>query len=112
MIPRKRKCNELAKGWMNMSLKDHIMQDLSRVIDPETGLSVVRMGLVYGLDVDENEGNVHVIFRPTSYFCPLAFKLAVDIRDAIKEVPGVNSLRVEVADFARAKELNQLLTEG
>lgn len=94
-----------------MGLKDHIMQELSSVIDPETGLSVVRMGLVYELDVDESAGDVHVIFRPTSYFCPLAFKLAVDIRDTIKRVPGVNSLRVEVADFARAKELNQLLSE-
>jgi metal-sulfur cluster biosynthetic enzyme len=87
------------------------MQDLSHVIDPETGLSVVRMGLVYELDVDEGAGDVRVIFRPTSYFCPLAFKLALDIRDTIKKVPGVNSLRVEVADFARAKELNQLLSE-
>jgi metal-sulfur cluster biosynthetic enzyme len=94
-----------------MLTKDQIMQDLSGVIDPETGLSVVRMGLVYALDVDEKAGDVRVIFRPTSYFCPLAFKLAVDIRDTIKRVPGVNSLRVEVADFARAKELNELLLD-
>lgn len=95
-----------------MCLRDLIMQELARVIDPETGLSVVRMGLVYDLDVDEKAGNVHLIFRPSSYFCPMAFKLAVDMRDAVKAVPGVNSLRVEVADFARANELNQLLARG
>ncbi|RJP23836.1 MAG: metal-sulfur cluster assembly factor [Candidatus Abyssobacteria bacterium SURF_5] len=95
-----------------MTLKDHIMRGLAQVIDPETGLNVVRMGLVHEVSIDETQGNVHVLFRPTSYFCPLAFRLAVDIRDALKAVPGVNSAKVEVADFIHARELNQVLSGG
>jgi metal-sulfur cluster biosynthetic enzyme len=87
------------------------LQNLARVIDPETGLSIVRMGLVCDLNVDENEGNVHIIFRPTSYFCPMAFKVAIDIQNTVKEMPGVNSLRVEVVNFARSNELNKLLAD-
>jgi len=55
---------------------------------------------------------VHLVFRPTSFFCPMAFKLAVDIRDAIKKVSGVASVKIEVRDFARANELNALLEEA
>ncbi|GAB4348224.1 MAG: metal-sulfur cluster assembly factor [Candidatus Abyssubacteria bacterium] len=87
------------------------MQKLASVIDPETRLNVVRMGLVHELEVDETTGTVRIVFRPTSYFCPMAFKLAAEIRDAVKAVPGVNSLRVKVKDFARAEELNRLLAE-
>ena len=92
-----------------MSLQNRIMQRLSRVVAPETGLGILRMGLVRDFVVDEQTGDVHLIFRPSSFLCPMTFKLAVDIKDAIKGIAGVNSLRITVEDFARARELNHLL---
>ena len=82
---------------------------MSRVVAQETGLGILRMGLVRDLVVDEQTGDVHLIFRPSSFLCPMTFKLAVDIKDAMRGVAGVNSLRMTVEDFARARELNHLL---
>ena len=42
---------------------------MSKVIDPETGIDVVRMRLVEDLEVDE-AGRVRYRFRPSSPFCP------------------------------------------
>lgn len=94
-----------------MDLKERIEQELSEVIDPETGLSVVRMGLIRDMKVDSGKGAVSLIFRPTSYFCPMAFKLAVDIRNAVVSVPGVRTVAIRAEDFARANELNEILAE-
>lgn len=92
-------------------MRDRIMQKLEDVTDPETGLNVVRMGLVRDLRVDEEKGDVRLIFRPTSFFCPMAFKLAVDIQNAIRCVDGVGAIKIEVENFARAEELTQLLAD-
>ena len=95
-----------------MGLYDQIMRKLSDVIDPETGLSVVRMGLIHDLSLEQKTGKVHLVFRPTSYFCPLAFKLAGDIQNAIQEIVDVSAVTITVEDFARAKDLNRLLANS
>ena len=93
-------------------MRDRIMQKLEGVTDPETGLNVIRMGLVRDLRVEEEKGDVRLVFRPTSFFCPMAFKLAADIQNAIKCVDGVGAIKIEVENFERAKELTQLLENG
>jgi metal-sulfur cluster biosynthetic enzyme len=94
---------------MKKPLEARILENLSQVLDPETGLNVVRMGLVESLQIDEASGDVRLVFRPTSFFCPLAFRLAVDMKHAVQETCGVKSATVVVENFARAHELNQLL---
>jgi len=94
-----------------MSLQDQILKSLSEVVDPETGLSVVRMGLVRDLKVEEGSGKVSLAIRPTSFLCPMAFKLGAEIRDAVRSVAGVSNVDITVENFARAKELNLLLAK-
>lgn len=86
-----------------------IEERLSEVIDPETGLDVGRMDLVHDLRVEG--GRVTLVFRPTSPVCPMAFKLAADIRDAIRSVPGVSRVTIKVENFRRAAELESLLED-
>lgn len=45
---------------------------LTRVIDPETHLSIVAMGLVYSVDVKPNGDRVHIQYTLTTPLCPLA----------------------------------------
>lgn len=94
-----------------MSMQDQILYKLSEVADPETGLNVIRMGLIRDISFEEKTGEVHLAFRPTSFFCPMAFKLGVDIRDTVKGIAGVNKVDIKVENFARAKELNELLAQ-
>ncbi len=85
-----------------------IMKHLESVIDPETGADVLRMRLVQDLQVSE-DGLVTYIFQPSSPLCPIAVTLAMNIIEAIKEVPGVSGQDIKVTGYIYADELNKTL---
>lgn len=89
-------------------LKAAILEKLSGVIDPETGMDVIRMQLVLDLEVDA-EKNVSYKFRPSSPLCPIAVPLAVSILEAIQEIKEVRQQEIEVIDYIQADQLNQML---
>ena len=84
---------------------------MSQVIDPETGVDVMRMRLIEDLVVDARSGSVSYKFRPSSPLCPLAVHLALSIRQAVAQVPGVHEQQIEVVGYVGADELNVLLVE-
>ena len=92
----------------NSDLVQSIVDRLSTVMDPETGVDVMRMKLVLDLEVTES-GNVSYRFRPSSPLCPIAVPLALGIIEAIKEVPGVKHQQVTVTDYVEADQLNEIL---
>jgi len=91
------------------SLRQRIVERLSGVIDPETGVDVIRMRLIEELEVDEHSGQVRYTFRPSSPFCPLAVTLALDIRQAVAEVHGVTGQKISVEGYVGAEQLTELL---
>lgn len=92
------------------ALREAILQRLSSVIDPETGVDVLRMRLIEELEVDE-EGVVRYKFRPSSPLCPIAIPLALSIREAVAGVEGVARQEIGVVGYIKAEELNALLRE-
>ena len=92
------------------TLRETILDRLSTVIDPETGVDVIRMRLIEDLAVDEG-GLVSYRFHPSSPLCPLAIPLALSIREAIAEVEGVCQQQIEVVGYLQAAELNAMLDE-
>ena len=88
-----------------------VIQQLQQVIDPETGVEVVRMRLIEDLTVDET-GTVRYRFRPSSPLCPLAVTLALQIKEAVAQVEGVTGQEIEVTGYVGARALNALLKEG
>ena len=91
-------------------LRAAILRRLTRVIDPETGVDIVRMRLIEDLAVDE-QGRISYTFRPSSPLCPIAVPLAIEIRRAVREVPGVTSQATRVEGYVRGDELTVLLRE-
>jgi metal-sulfur cluster biosynthetic enzyme len=94
-----------------MELEQAINERLRQVIDPETGADVMRMRLIEDLRVDGDTGRVSYRFRPSSPLCPLAVHLALSIRAAVAEVPGVTEQQIEVVGYVGEDELNDLLKE-
>lgn len=94
---------------MDMTLREQILMRLVEVIDPETGVDVLRMRLVEDLVVDEASGVVTYCFRPSSPLCPLAHSLAVDIKRAVAGAPGVTGQQITVAGYVKAEELTALI---
>ena len=91
-----------------MELREKIIQRLKEVIDPETLVDVVSMGLIKNLNVTE-EGNVSLEFQPSSSVCPLALPLALDIENALKTLSEIRDLSVTIRDHQMAVELNRYL---
>ena len=96
----------------SIELKHNITERLRQVIDPETGVDVMRMRLIEDLEVDGETGQVSYKFRPSSPLCPLAVHLVLDIRKSVAEVPGVTDQEIEVVGYVGADDLNELLREG
>jgi len=92
------------------SLEETILKRLRSVIDPETNVDVVRMRLVENLWVDAL-GKVRYTFRPSSFVCPIAVSLAMDIKKAVAEVPGVRSQEIAVEGYLAAAELETLINQ-
>ena len=93
-----------------MGLLEKIEESLCQVMDPETGMDVMRMKLVRDLRVGQ-EGDVELTFRPSSVLCPLGFQLGINIKEAVLDVPGVRSVKVNVDGFIHADQLRTLLAE-
>jgi metal-sulfur cluster biosynthetic enzyme len=91
-------------------LKTAILERLKTVIDPETNTDVVRMRLVENLWVDEL-GKVRYTFRPSSFVCPIAVMLAIEIKKAVAEVPGVTSQEIAIEGYLMAEELENLINK-
>ena len=61
--------------------------------------------------VISEDGEVAYTFRPSSYFCPLAVSLSMEILRAVSEVEGVTRQKVAVEDYLQADVLVKLLDE-
>ncbi len=91
-------------------LRKVILERLKTVIDPETGVDVVRMRLIEDLAADK-DGKVTYKFRPSSPFCPIAVPLSMLIHDAIADIPGVTGQDLEIVGYIQAEELSELLRQ-
>jgi metal-sulfur cluster biosynthetic enzyme len=72
-----------------------IRRALRKVKDPELNLDLVVLGLVYGIEV-QDEGHVRASISLTSPFCPAASQILDEARTAIEAVDGVKSAEVEL----------------
>ena len=85
-----------------------IIERLKTVMDPDTNTDVVRMRLVENLLADAL-GKVRSTFRPSSFVCPIAVMLAVNIKIAVADVPGVISQEIAVEGYLMANDLGKLI---
>lgn len=76
-------------------LSDRARDALRGVIDPELGLDVVALGLVYGVVVSES-GDVEVKLTMTTPACPLGEQIVEDAERRLRAVDGVRSAHVEL----------------
>ncbi|MBO8156259.1 MAG: metal-sulfur cluster assembly factor [Bacillaceae bacterium] len=80
---------------MDKALEDNIMGALENVIDPELGIDIVNLGLVYGVELDE-KGTCTVNMTLTAMGCPLAATIEQDVKRAVSDIPEVNEVNVNI----------------
>ncbi|HJV17089.1 MAG TPA: metal-sulfur cluster assembly factor [Bacillales bacterium] len=80
---------------MNEELKENIMGALELVIDPELGVDIVNLGLVYNVEMDE-AGKLLVTMTLTSMGCPLAGTIVEQVKRAVTDIPEVKNVDVSI----------------
>lgn len=76
------------------TVEERIWKALKGVIDPELGVSIVDMGLVY--DVRYEGGEAEVEMTLTSPGCPLAPVIDKKVREAVSGIDEIKNIRVEI----------------
>lgn len=80
---------------MDEALKENIMGALENVIDPELGIDIVNMGLIYDVDLDD-AGLCTITMTLTSMGCPLAGHIEADVRGVLADIPQVKEIDVNI----------------
>jgi metal-sulfur cluster biosynthetic enzyme len=80
---------------MGQQLEQAIYKKLEYVIDPELHVDIVNLGLIYGIDIDE-ENNVEVTMTMTSMGCPVAGEIVSEVKFALVMMEELNGVEVKV----------------
>ena len=79
-----------------VQIKTRILESLEQVIDPELGIDIVNLGLIYEIRFDESTGETEIDMTLTTMGCPLADLLTDQIYDAMSDVPEVTKTEVKL----------------
>ena len=81
-------------GSSDAPTREQVLEALGGVLDPELGMSVVELGLIYGIDIVN--GAVNITMTLTAPGCPVHDVMPAWIRQAVSAVPGVQSVDVRI----------------
>ena len=73
---------------------EQVTQALREVFDPELGMSIVELGMVYGVDI--SGGAVMVTMTLTAPGCPIHDVMSHWVKDAVAKIPGVERVEVTI----------------
>jgi len=74
---------------------DQVRTSLKQCMDPEVPISIVDLGLIYGIDISDSD-DVDIKMTMTTQGCPLHETLVQDVTRFVKKVPGVKNVNVNV----------------
>ncbi|HUD18990.1 MAG TPA: metal-sulfur cluster assembly factor [Patescibacteria group bacterium] len=78
-----------------MVTKKQVESVLDKIPDPEIGVSILQLGLIYRIEIDK-KGNVRVVMTLTTLGCPLFDQIAEPIKDTVGAIKGVKKVEVEL----------------
>jgi metal-sulfur cluster biosynthetic enzyme len=75
--------------------KEDVREGLKQVYDPEIGINIVDLGLVYDADISDG-GDVLVTMTLTSLGCPLGPVIVQEVQGALREFPNIGDIDVKL----------------
>lgn len=77
----------------DLEVEDQVMVMLEHVIDPEIGIDIVNLGLIYEIDVKEDI--CHILMTLTTPHCPLLDVIEADIYQNVTAIEKINQVDIE-----------------
>ncbi len=78
-----------------MVKKEDVVEVLKTVFDPEIPVNVWDLGLIYGIEIEEN-GDISITMTLTAPGCPLASSISYAVQDRVKTLKGVGDVKVDL----------------
>jgi len=78
-----------------LQLETEIVKVLKNIYDPEIPVNIYDLGLIYEINVDE-DNNVKMLMTLTSPNCPIADQLLEEVEQKVKAIDGVRSLNLKL----------------
>jgi FeS assembly SUF system protein len=78
-----------------LELEDAIVKMLKTVYDPEIPVNIYDLGLIYGVETDEDK-NATITMTLTAPACPAADFIVEDVRMKIESIEGVKSVNINL----------------
>jgi metal-sulfur cluster biosynthetic enzyme len=75
-------------------LRDRVREALKQVNDPELGINVVDLGLIYDVSIEGD--TVHVEYTLTTMGCPIGPMIEEQIRQVIEPIEGIENVDAEM----------------
>jgi FeS assembly SUF system protein len=76
-------------------ITDQLIEKLKTVFDPEIPVDIYELGLIYKVDVSD-EKDIAIDMTLTAPGCPVAGEMPGWVEDAVREVPGVRNVKVDL----------------
>ncbi|NBC82429.1 MAG: DUF59 domain-containing protein [Bacteroidetes bacterium] len=93
-----------------LKLEAEIVNVLKEIYDPEIPLNIYDLGLIYDIDISENN-DVKITMTLTAPNCPAADYIVQEVNDQVKAVGGINTVEVDLV-FDPPWDQNMLTDEA
>ena len=74
--------------------QETLYETLKHIVDPEVGINIVDMGLIYGLEIEDSKVDVYMTL--TSPACPAGPHILKEVDQAVRDLDGVEEVDVNV----------------
>lgn len=80
---------------LRLSLTEKVVTMLKTVYDPEVPVDIYELGLIYGIDIDD-DGNLKITMTLTAPACPAADFIVEDTRIKLESIDSINSVDIQI----------------
>ncbi|HEV7216920.1 MAG TPA: metal-sulfur cluster assembly factor [Chloroflexota bacterium] len=80
---------------MAMATEEEVRESLRQIVDPEIGINIVDLGLIYETNIDD-QGLVAITMTLTSPGCPLSGYIGTAVESAVTDLEGVKDVDVDI----------------
>ncbi|WP_196137955.1 putative Fe-S cluster assembly protein SufT [Aliikangiella sp. G2MR2-5] len=87
---------EFSRSEEGLILEDQVWKALKSIYDPEIPVNLVDLGLIYGVDINQDDFSVKITMTLTAPACGMGPVLVSDIKYRVGKVPNVSSVEVDL----------------
>ncbi|WP_455644986.1 metal-sulfur cluster assembly factor [Methanosphaera sp.] len=92
-------------------IRQTIQDKLALIADPHMGISIVEMGLVREIDIDEANKKADITLSPTNPGCMSIANIAMAARLEVEKLDGIDKAEIKVIDHMMADTINEMVNK-